>query len=38
MMIYLLRSNTTESLAALATMLAGLLLYFFAGQRLGRST
>jgi basic amino acid/polyamine antiporter, APA family len=37
MMIYLLRSNTTESLAALATMLAGFLLYFFAGQRLRRS-
>src|SRR5881227_83742 len=32
MMIYLLRSNTTESLAALATMLVGFLLYFFAGN------
>jgi len=37
MMIYLLRSNTTESLAALATMLVGFLLYFFAGKRLRRS-
>ena len=36
MMIYLLRSNTTESLAALATMLVGFLLYFFAGKRLRR--
>ena len=36
MMIYLLRSNTTESLAALATMLAGFLLYFCAGKRLRR--
>ena len=38
MMIYLLRSNTTESLAALATMLVGFLLYFCAGKRLRRST
>jgi APA family basic amino acid/polyamine antiporter len=37
MMIYLLGSNPMESLAALATMLAGFLLYFFAGQRLRRS-
>ena len=36
MMIYLLRSNTTESLAALTTMFVGFLLYFFAGKRLGR--
>jgi APA family basic amino acid/polyamine antiporter len=34
MMVYLLRSNTTESLAALATMLVGFLLYFFAGKRI----
>jgi APA family basic amino acid/polyamine antiporter len=34
MMIYLLRSNTTQSLAALATMLVGFLLYFFAGKRI----
>jgi APA family basic amino acid/polyamine antiporter len=33
MMIYLLRSNTTQSLAALATMLVGFLLYFFTGKR-----
>ena len=38
MMIYLLRSNTTESLAALATMLVGFLLYFCAGKRLRRLT
>ena len=38
MMIYLLRSNTTESLAALGTMLVGFLLYFWAGKRLRRST
>ena len=37
MMIYLLRSNTTESLAALTTMFVGFLLYFCAGKRLGRS-
>lgn len=37
MMIYLLRSNTMESLAALATMLAGFLLYFCAGKRFGHS-
>jgi len=36
MMIYLLRSNTTESLAALTTMFVGFLLYFCAGKRLGR--
>jgi len=33
MMIYLLRSNTAQSLAALATMLVGFLLYFFTGKR-----
>lgn len=33
MMIYLLRSNPAESLAGLATMGAGLLLYLFSGQR-----
>jgi APA family basic amino acid/polyamine antiporter len=33
MMIYLLRSNTTQSLAALVTMLVGFLLYFFTGKR-----
>ena len=37
MMIYLLRSKTTESLAALATMLVGFLLYFCAGKRRRRS-
>ncbi len=34
MMIYLLRSRTTESLAGLATMVVGLALYFCAGKRL----
>ena len=33
MMIYLLLWKTTESLAGLATVLAGLLLYFCAGKR-----
>ena len=37
MMIYLLRSRPIESLGGLATMLVGVLLYFCAGQRLGRS-
>jgi len=37
MMIYLLRSHTTESLAGLATMLVGFALYFCAGKRLRRS-
>jgi len=37
MMIYLLRSRTTESLAGLTTMLAGFALYFCAGKRLRRS-
>jgi len=37
MMIYLLRSHPIESLGGLATMLVGVLLYFCAGQRLGRS-
>jgi basic amino acid/polyamine antiporter, APA family len=37
MMIYLLRSRTTESLAGLATMVVGLALYFCAGKRLRRS-
>ncbi|MEY2540442.1 MAG: basic amino acid/polyamine antiporter, family [Verrucomicrobiota bacterium] len=32
MMIYLLRSNPTESLAGLGTMLAGLVLYLFTGR------
>jgi APA family basic amino acid/polyamine antiporter len=32
MMIYLLRSNPTESLAGIGTMLAGLLLYVFTGR------
>src|SRR6266571_8732928 len=34
MMIYLLRSNTTESLAGLATMLVGFALYFCARKHL----
>jgi basic amino acid/polyamine antiporter, APA family len=34
MMIYLLRSKTTESIAGLATALAGFLLYFCAGKRM----
>jgi basic amino acid/polyamine antiporter, APA family len=33
MMIYLLQSKTMESIAGLATALAGLLLYFCAGKR-----
>jgi basic amino acid/polyamine antiporter, APA family len=33
MMIYLLRSKTTESVAGLATAVAGLFLYFCAGRR-----
>jgi hypothetical protein len=33
MMFYLLRWKTVESLAGLATALAGLLLYFCAGKR-----
>src|SRR5437868_9055152 len=33
MMIYLLRSKTTESVAGLATAIAGLFLYFCAGRR-----
>ena len=33
MMIYLLKSKTTESVAGLATGLAGLLLYFCSGRR-----
>ena len=37
MMFYLLRSKPIESLAGLATALAGLLLYFFAGKRPQRS-
>jgi APA family basic amino acid/polyamine antiporter len=37
MMIYLLRSRTTESLAGLATMVVGLALYFCAGKPLRRS-
>ena len=36
MMIYLLRSKTTESFAALTTMLVGFLLYFCAGKRFRR--
>ncbi len=38
MMFYLLRSKTTESLAGLATALAGLLLYFCAGKRSYRAS
>jgi APA family basic amino acid/polyamine antiporter len=34
MMIYLLRSKTTESVAGLGTAIAGLLLYFCAGKRI----
>lgn len=37
MMIYLLRSHPTESVAGLATMFVGLLLYVFTGQRRRRS-
>jgi APA family basic amino acid/polyamine antiporter len=37
MMFYLLRSHTAESLAGLATALAGLLLYFCAQKRADRS-
>jgi APA family basic amino acid/polyamine antiporter len=37
MMVYLLLWKPTESLAGLATALAGLLLYFCAGKRLHRS-
>jgi len=37
MMIYLFRSNTTESLAALTTLVVGFLLYFCAGKRIRRS-
>jgi APA family basic amino acid/polyamine antiporter len=37
MMIYLVRSNPTESFSALATMLIGFALYFCAGKRLRRS-
>ncbi|MBV9618146.1 MAG: amino acid permease [Verrucomicrobia bacterium] len=33
MMIYLLRSQTTESIAGLLTALVGFLLYFWAGKR-----
>ncbi len=33
MMIYLLRSRPTESLSGLVTMLAGFVLYYFAGKR-----
>jgi len=38
MMIYLLRSNPTESFSALATMFIGFALYFFAGKRLRQLT
>jgi APA family basic amino acid/polyamine antiporter len=37
MMIYLLRSQRTESLSGLATMFAGFVLYFFAGKKLAPS-
>lgn len=37
MMIYLLRSNPTESLAGLATMAAGLVLYVFTKQTVNKS-
>jgi basic amino acid/polyamine antiporter, APA family len=33
MMVYLLRSQTTESIAGLVTAMAGFLLYFCAGRR-----
>jgi APA family basic amino acid/polyamine antiporter len=33
MMIYLLQSNPVESLSGVATLLAGFLLYYFAGKR-----
>jgi hypothetical protein len=33
MMIYLVRSKTTESVAGLGTAIAGFLLYFCAGKR-----
>jgi APA family basic amino acid/polyamine antiporter len=33
MMIYLLRSHPAESLSGVATMCAGLILYFFAGKK-----
>ncbi|HUE41441.1 MAG TPA: amino acid permease, partial [Chthoniobacterales bacterium] len=35
MMIYLLRSKTTESVAGLVTAMVGFLLYFWAGNRVG---
>ncbi|HAF03955.1 MAG TPA: amino acid permease, partial [Spartobacteria bacterium] len=38
MMIYLLRSNPTESFSALATMFVGFALYFFAGKRFRQLT
>jgi basic amino acid/polyamine antiporter, APA family len=37
MMIYIFRSHPKESLAGLATMLAGLVLYVLTGKRLGKS-
>jgi APA family basic amino acid/polyamine antiporter len=37
MMIYLLRSKTTESVAGLITAIVGLLLYFCAGRRVSAS-
>jgi APA family basic amino acid/polyamine antiporter len=37
MMIYLLRSRSTESLSGLATMLVGFLLYFLAGKKVPHS-
>jgi APA family basic amino acid/polyamine antiporter len=37
MIIYLLRSHPTESLAGLATMIAGLVLYVLTGKRPGQS-
>jgi APA family basic amino acid/polyamine antiporter len=37
MMVYLVRSHLTESLAGFGTALLGLLLYFCAGKRPGRS-
>ena len=37
MMIYLLQSNPVESLSGVGTMVAGLLLYYFAGRRRGKS-
>jgi basic amino acid/polyamine antiporter, APA family len=37
MMIYLLKSKTTESVAGLVTAIVGFLLYFCAGRRVSAS-